>query len=113
MSFDGLIYQTCTVKRYSVTGTDDYGNPVKNWEDYLTNVACRLTTTKGDRGRELKSGAEVVIANYKLFIDKDIDIIEQDRVVMSDGIQYEVLLVQEKQGMRGQHHKECYLQTVR
>lgn len=62
-------------------------------------------------GREIKVGAEVVQAEYLLYIE-DVDITEQDRVVL-DGVTYDVLLVDERQDGVGIHHKECWLRAVR
>lgn len=108
MSFDSLLINTCTVKRFNPTGTDDYGNPTGSWDDHLPDQACRLMATNG---REIVIGAEVVIADYKLFIN-DVDITEQDRVEL-DSITYEVLLVAPRQDETEEHHLECYLRVVR
>jgi len=108
MSFDTLLINTCTVKRWGTTGTDAYGNPTGTWDDHLTAQDCRLMASGG---REVVVGAEVVIADYKLFI-ADVDITEQDRVVI-DAITYEVLLVADRQDSTESHHKECYLRVVR
>lgn len=108
MSFDDLLINTCTVRRYTEGAAGDYGTPAKTWTDHLTDQACRLMATNG---RETKVGAEVVIADYKLFI-ADVDITEQDRVVI-DSTTYEVLLVADRQDSDDVHHKECYLRVVR
>jgi hypothetical protein len=63
------------------------------------------------KGREILIGAEVVIADYTLFID-DIDITEQDRVIIGS-VTYEVLLVGTRQDSTSGHHKECFMRTVR
>jgi len=107
MSYADLLINSCTTQRFNATATDAYGNPTGSWDTALTE-SCRLVA---DIGRELKIGAEVVIANYKLFLG-DVDITEQDRVVVS-GTTYEVLLVSDRQDSTGSHHKECYLRTVR
>jgi len=98
---------------------DAYGQPVKEWgiADGLGDAPCRLMTT---RGREILVGAEVVIADYKLFL-KDVTITEQDRVnvCVKDPAGawvytlYEILLVNNVQDGVDSHHKECYLRTVR
>lgn len=108
MSFTNLLINTCTVRRNTPGAQDNYGNPAESWGDYLSDQACRLMAGSG---REVKVGAEVVIAEYKLFI-ADVDITEQDRVVI-DSITYEVLLVADKQNGTSNHHKECLMRTVR
>jgi hypothetical protein len=108
MSFDSLLINTCTVKRLNETGEDAYGNPTGSWDDHLTDQDCRLMITNG---REVVIGAEVVVADYKLFIG-DVDITERDRVVIGSDT-YEVLLVAPRQDGSSEHHLECYLRTVR
>jgi len=113
MSFATLLINGCTIKRFTEGLPDDYGNPVKTWEPPIhTDEPCRLSTPTG---REIKVGAEVVVADYLLFLG-DIDITEQDRVFMVvDGVTvpYEVLLVARRQNGIGEHHVEAYLRTVR
>lgn len=112
MAFADLLIEVCTVKRYDELGTDPYGNPTGTWDDHLEDEPCRISTPKG---REIKIGAEVVIADYLLFLE-DVDITEQDRVEMVvDGntVTYEILLVARRKNGLGAHHRECYLRTVR
>ena len=108
MTYASLLINTCTVKYFTEGAADSYGNPAKTWSDRLTDEPCRLTATGG---REVQVGAEVVIADYKLFLG-DVTIIEQDRVII-DSVTYEVLLVTDRQDGTGSHHKECFLRTVR
>ena len=68
-------------------------------------------------GVEVKVGAELVIADYKLFLG-DVTITEQDRVNVYWGttdvwVMYEILLVMDRQDCADSHHKECLLRTVR
>ena len=100
---------TCTVQRYTEGGVDDYGIPTPIWDlAYLENEPCRLTSGSG---REIKVGAEVVIADYKLFLG-DVNITEQDRVVIG-AITYEILLVQNYADHIDDHHKQCWMRVVR
>lgn len=95
---------------------DDYGLPVKDW-DYvheLGDVRCRIEPAKG---KEVLVGAEVVVADYKLFM-LDVIITEQDKVDVYWGTidgwkEYEILLVEDMQDGTDSHHKECWLRTVR
>lgn len=108
MSYSSLLTDHCTIRRFAEGALDDYGAPAKTWSSYLTNQPCRLVTGSG---REINVGAEVVIADYKLFL-KDVAITEQDRVKIGS-VTYEVLLVADKEDAIGSHHKECLLRVVR
>ncbi len=108
MSYTSLLINTMTTRRFTEGVADGYGNKTLTWADNLTDQACRLTTAGG---REIKVGAELVIADYKLFA-LDIDIIEQDMVVI-DTLTYEVLLVEEYADGSGSHHKQVWLRISR
>ena len=108
MSFEDLLINTCTIQRYMEGAADAYGTPVKTWAAHISGKDCRLMAGKG---REVMVGAEVVIADYTLFIE-DVDITEQDRVII-DSVTYEVLLVADKQNGSDDHHKECFMRAVR
>ena len=108
MSYSSLLIHTCDVLRNTPGVADAYGHPTPSWAVYLPNQACRLTASSG---REIKVGLEVVVADYKLFVE-DIDITEQDRVAIS-GVTYEVLLVQGYSDDTTSHHKQCWLRIVR
>jgi len=111
MSFADLLINSCTTQRFTETAVTDfttYGVPAKAWSDHLVDEPCRLVSGVG---REVQVGAQVVIAEYTLFVG-DVDITEQDRVIV-DEITYEILLVTNRQNGAGAHHKECLLRTVR
>lgn len=108
MSYSSLLINVCTIQRFSEGALDNYGIPVKTWTDISTNEPCRLMAGSG---REIKVGAEVVVADYKLFLG-DVDITEQDRVEI-DSITYEVLLVADREDGIVSHHKECFMRVVR
>ena len=108
MSLADLLINTCTVLRYDDGGIDDYGHPVKEWGDHLTEQPCRLMSTSG---REINTGTEIVLANYKLFLPV-VDVTERDRIVLNT-VTYEVLLVSHIQDGSSAHHLECDLQVVR
>jgi len=112
MGFVDLLIHTCTTRRFAEGAPDSYGVPTKIWTDNLTDQACRLEAPAGFvGGREVKVGAEVVIADYRLFIE-NVDITEQDRVVIN-GITYEVLIVEDFSDSVSAHHKRCWLRVVR
>ena len=108
MSYSSLLINTCTTERFTEGAADDYGMPSKVWADHLVDEPCRLVT---GTGREVQVGAQVVIAEYQLFLG-DADITEQDRVTI-DEVLYEVLLVTDRQDGVNSHHKECLMRTVR
>ncbi len=108
MSYTSLLIGTCTVQRYTEGAADDYGNLTLTWADHLTDEACRLQAA---RGREIKVGAEIVIADYKLFLG-DVDITEQDRVVIGS-LTYEILLVEDYDDSVTGHHKQVWMRISR
>ena len=125
MSYAGLLINYVVGYRLTPGTPDDYGQPTvgESWDVIagLNDVPCRLMATTG---REVLVGAEVVIAEYKLFMPArpdDENFTEQDRAYVyvkdaSDAwiaTMYEVLLVKNIQdGVQG-HHMECLLRTVR
>ena len=102
---------TCTVLRFAEGAQDSYGNPIKTWAPILgeTDIRCRWSTPTN---REIKVGAEVVIADLQLFLLGGVDITEQDRVVL-DSKTYEVLSAADRQNGSGGHHVECFLRVVK
>ena len=108
MSYTSLLIETCTVQRFTEGAQDDYGNPALTWADHLTDEPCRLVAGSG---KEIKVGAELVVADYKLFLG-DVDIIEQDRVGLNS-LTYEVLLVKNYADKTADHHKQCWLRISR
>ena len=108
MSFDSLLINTATIQRFTEGAQDGYGNPIKTWADRVPDVSCRLVASSG---REVKVGAEVVIADNMVFFE-DIDITEQDRIVI-DGVTYEAILVLFRQDATTDHHKQVYVRVAR
>jgi len=117
MSYDTLLINSCTILEDTGVGPDAYGNRTPDWTNVagLVDIPCRLMASGG---REVMVGAEVVVADYKLFL-KNITISEQNRVDVYDndtllwGTIYEILLVETKQDSAISHHKECFMRTVR
>ena len=119
MSFSSLLIHTCDIGRLSQGAVDDYGFKAKTWLPLTyTTQPCRLVPTGG---REVKVGAEVMISNWKLFVDNSVVVTEQDRVsnvllASTGGIvnssTFEILLVQPRSNGIGEHHLELALQEV-
>ena len=108
MSYTSLLIDTCTIERFSEGSADTYGAPTLTWAAVLTDIDCRLVSITG---QELKIGAEIVVADYKLFLE-DVTLTERDRAVISS-IAYEILLVLSKADSLGGHHKECLMRVSR
>jgi len=117
MSYTSLLINSASVWRYPTGGaTDAYGTPAKVWAAVpeLSDIACRIMPVSGI---EVKAGAELVVADYKLFLG-DVVVTEQDRVKVYWGtvdawIEYEILQVMDRQDGIDSHHKECYLRVSR
>jgi len=107
MGYTDLLINTCTIKRWTDGGTDDYGNPVKTWADHLVDQPCRLSYP---RGRQVQRDTEVVPVEAVLFLE-DVNVTEQDKVVV-DGIEFEILFVASLLDGSGSHHKELSLKRV-
>jgi len=119
MAFADLLIHIADIKRHTQIDTDPYGNPVYSWlPPVYPNEPCRLVASSG---REIKVGAEVVISDWKLFVDKSVVVTEQDRVdnirlastgAVVDSSTFEILLVQPRSDGVSEHHKELALQKV-
>jgi len=115
MSYASLLINFCKVERYVLDGLfDAYGKPTGNWTLVFDGEEpCRLMSAKG---KELTIGAEVVVADYKVFL-RDLAVTEQDRIyIYSEGVwvgPYEILSVNNIQDGVASHHKECYLKISR
>ena len=111
MSYTSLLIDTCSIRRFVPGLVDAYGNPIKAWANLLVTEPCRWSTPSN---REVKVGAEVVLADLILFVEGSVDITEQDRVILDSGVTFEILSVIDRQAsIAGSHHKECLLRTVR
>ena len=110
MSYTSLLINTCVIEEDTGAVADGYGHTIPIWTTVTgyDEVACRLVVGSG---RELLVGAEVVVADYNLFLG-DVIITERNRVTI-DSIDYEILLVSDRQNGIANHHKECFLRTVR
>ncbi|MDD4986145.1 MAG: hypothetical protein PHQ43_10230 [Dehalococcoidales bacterium] len=109
MSFASLLINTCTIRRFTAGAVDAYGNSAKAWADHLVDEPCRWSTPSN---REVKVGAEVVLADILLFLN-DVDVTEQDRIVIGTTT-YEILSVVRRQdSVTSSHHRELFLRTVK
>jgi len=117
MSYTSLLINSASVYRYPAGGAPDpYGTPAKVWAvvPELSDTPCRITPVSGI---EIKVGAELVVADYKLFLG-NVTLTEQDKVYVYWGtidawVEYEILQVMDRQDGIDSHHKECFLRTAR
>jgi len=119
MAYANLLINWCRVEEDIGGAADGYGGKTEDWQPVagLEDIACRLMT---GAGKELTIGAEVVVADYKLFLD-DVVITERNRVYVWTkdpagawvGVTYEILLVKDIQDGVDGHHKELYLRVAR
>ncbi len=118
MTFNSLLIHTCDIGALTQGAKDAYGTKAQTWPLSHTGEACRLMSTAGV---EVKIGAEVMISDWKLFIDGDVVIDEQDQVsniklassgAVIDASTFEVLFVQPRSDSASQHHKELLLRKV-
>lgn len=116
MSYTSLLINWCRVEEDIGGAVDSYGHEVEDWQPVagLKDIPCKIMSGKG---REIVVGAEVVVADYKLFLE-DVALTEQNKVYVYWGTpdawyEYEILLVNDIQDGADSHHKECYLRTVR
>ena len=108
MSYTSLLVETCTVRRFTEGSAGNYGNKALTWADHLTDEPCRLVASSG---KEIKVGAEIVVADYELFLG-NVDITERDKVIVNS-ITYEVLLVSNYVDGTAAHHTQCLLRISR
>jgi len=108
MSYDSLLINSCVIYRDIVGAPDGYGTFTPDWQP-VEEIDCRLMATAG---REIVVGAEVVVADYKLFVKDTVTITERNRVRIG-AIDYEILLVSDRQNGATLHHKELWMRTVR
>lgn len=126
MSYSSLLIHFCGIEADVGVVPDAYGGIVEDWQDVagLEDFPCRLMTSTGT---EVLVGAEVVVADYKLFLDEEtpagvpVLVTEQNRVHVwvkdASGAwilaTYGILLVRHIQDGVNGHHKECHLRIVR
>ena len=118
MSFNSLLIHTCDIGKLSQGAIDDYGHPVKTWPVTYPDQPCRLMSTGGV---EIRVGAEVVISDWKLFVDDTVSVDAQDRIsdiklassgAVIDASTYEIILVMPRSNGVDEHHSELFLQKV-
>ncbi|HUM37543.1 MAG TPA: hypothetical protein PLQ85_11790 [Anaerolineae bacterium] len=79
MSFEGHLIHRCTIQRATLR-QDEYRSDVRVYEDYLTDVPCRLVA-QTQRQFDTVTQQWVTMSGYKLLLRPDADVGEGDRVV--------------------------------
>ncbi|MBN1690448.1 MAG: hypothetical protein JW901_05465 [Dehalococcoidia bacterium] len=108
MSYDDLLTNTCTIRRYTEGAQDAYGNPSQTWADLHVDEPCRESYPTN---REIKVGAQVVIYDIQLFLG-NIDVTERDQVILNSRT-YEILSASPRRGEDSVHHMELKLRTAK
>ena len=114
MTYTSLLINECDIQEFTITDTDDYGHPVKDWQIKVVDgvsyddIPCRHVSGKG---REVRVGQEVHIIYDELYVG-DIDVIVQDRVIINLET-YQVVDVLFSQDGIGGHHKRLFLEMVK
>lgn len=108
MSFNSLLINVATIRRYTTGAADSYGVPVRTWGDHIVGQPCRISYP---RGRQVQRGTEVVPVDALLFMAV-VDVTERDRVIV-DTVTYEILFVAELQNGTTEHHLEISLARVK
>jgi hypothetical protein len=107
MSFDSLLINTCTTRRYVAGIPDAYGNAILAWADELVGEPCRISYPSG---KQIQRGTEIVPVDMVLFLN-DVNVTEADKVLV-DTVEYEILFVARIQNGFGGHHLELSLKRI-
>jgi len=82
MSFDSLLTDRFVTQRRSLTGYDDYGIPVYDYEDHLIDQPCLLQANRGAAEEVASVHGEKVISTHRLYC-RICDINEADRITIT------------------------------
>ena len=116
MTFATLLINSCQFERWTDSGASGFGNQTKVYANHLAVQPCRLSKgggggSAGSGNRERQDATEVTQTDRVLFCN-DIDVTEHDRVTV-DGVVFEIVYVETKQGGVADHHKELDLVRVK
>ena len=82
MSFDSLMKDIFISQRHTETGTDVYGQPTYEWQNWLIDQPCLLQANRGSVEEIADVHGEKVISTHRLYC-RICDINEADRIVVS------------------------------
>lgn len=118
MSFDSLLIQTYRTSRRSLTGTDDYGQPVYEFSAHLTG-SCRLQPRRGGADEVADVHGNKVISTHRCYLRR-VDITVGDKIWVSGGYggpdvtdterEFDILSVGDAAGH--EHHLQLELKAI-
>ena len=110
MGFRQLLTQLCIIRRFTASGTGNYGEPTGTWGDFAVDVPCLKQSLTGRAvGKELVVGREARITDFVLFLEIQ-DVTAADRIVHA-GETYGIIVVKDPGGQG--HHLELILELVK
>jgi len=116
------LLNTCTIRTWTNSGDDNWGQPTQVWSDLATGVKCRLWTQETNRPFEIHSPTtgEIVRAEFEVFIPLTSDtwnsttrkpkFDEQDALVFTSpvALTLNIELVAVRSTAKREHHIECF-----
>ena len=119
MSFDSLLTDTFTSQRRSLTGTDEYGQPIFSWANHLINQHCLLQANRGSVEEVADVHGEKAISTHRLYC-RICDITEGDKITISGGEggptfgaltrTFDILSIEQAAGQH--HHLQMALKAI-
>ncbi len=87
---NGVLRQTCTIRRNTPGGADAMGQPAESWGNAATGVRCAV---QWRGGQEQMRPGEVTVYDAVAYFARGQDITDEDRITAIDGGS-ETLIVQ-------------------
>ena len=119
MSFDSLMQDVFTSQRRSLSGTDEYGQPEYDWENWLIAQPCLLQANRGAVEEVADIHEEKVVSTHRLYC-RICDIVEGDRITVSGGEggptygaltrSFDILSIEQAAGQH--HHIQMALKAI-
>lgn len=113
-NFHNLLCEDATIKRPSSTVTiNEYGEVIIDYDTapVIANIKTRLDPEPGRRGLTMQLQGKAVLVEFKAFVCRDIDILENDLLIMGTR-EYLVIYVEEFFDYGNLHHKEVLLKRT-
>lgn len=111
-----ILVSTVTIKRRASTGRDSLNNPIygaptsgAGWSTVYSGIQCRLALqTKQVR---FAPEGERILPTGVVYFNPGITLLAEDRIITSDGIEYNIISVINAPGPSGvTDHIECVIQ---
>ena len=107
MSLATLLTQELTILRHTPGAEDQFGEAADGWVPDAETVRGRLEPQSAE---EITLDRQTVVADWLLFLHKDVVILPRDRVADGFGRTFEVLSAAMQATPRGDSHLEVKLQ---